>query len=194
MREKKIGLKTMLHILRSHSSRKPFAGFLLATVVTSVLAFAQQTPPQTEGATSLGVAVRPDARIIIEPVDSPVSDASSGTARWFRVEVAIRLNAGATASLALDESTSSGEVKKEDVPDLKLSLKSPGDTSRRAVDGITSTSLFATQKNGTYSVLVGIDSEDAAWKGKFPAGAVRFIVRSSDGLLNVSKPVPLEGK
>jgi hypothetical protein len=168
----------------------PFMSYVFL-VLLAVIVEAWPAWPQRNGGAGLTVIVQPEAKITVELVDPPDSDSSGQTTRWFRVDLAVRVNSGATASLFLEHVARSYGVRNRNVPDLRYFVKLPGHAAPKRWDIASSRPLFTTQRNGHFSLLVGVGIDDPVREGQFSAESIQFVLRSSDGFFRVTTTVPL---
>ena len=166
---------------------------LLATAPIALTVFAQETTQQGKGQTTLSLLVHPEAKLTVEPIADPASISSATSAEWFRVNLTIRINSETTTGLYVESiGTSAGLEGK--VPDLAVFLKSPNDTIPKMLDKVTSQPLFLVPKNGKYTLLLGIKSNDTFRDHGYSVETIRFVLRSSDGKIHESATVSLKNE
>jgi hypothetical protein len=165
-----------------------FVSYLLIQLL-AVLVVALPMWPQNRGATGLSVRVQPEARMIVEVVDRPRLDSPLKTIRWFQVDLTVRVHSGATAALFLEQVPRQSGPHRSDVPPIAIFARLPGATSLTRRNIADSRSLFTAEKNGRFSLLVGIGIDDPVRKDEFPVESIRFIFKSSDGSFDVTKTI-----
>ena len=120
----------------------------------------------------LQVVVEPEARMTIEAVEVPAPDSSQD--RWLRVDLTVRMNPETTTTLFAEAANSTGE-------EVSFLVKGDAEGSPQTIR--QGAPLLATTENGRHSLLVGIVTED-------PEASTRFILRSSDGAIHISRIAP----
>jgi hypothetical protein len=163
---------------------------ILSCVLLVLVAFIVETAwPQGKGTTGLHVRVQPEAKMRVEAVGSAL-DNPGHTTHWFRVDLAVRVHSGATASLFVEQVPTAAGSQKQQVPDLKYFLKLPGSASPKRLEIIDSSRpVFTVQQNGRFSLLVGIGLDNAISS----AESLRLVLRSSDGALYATATLPPTG-
>jgi hypothetical protein len=131
--------------------------------------------PKQDGTTGVTVVIEPGATMLVRPFNVSNSDSSKAAIRWFRVDLSVRVNTGATASLVLEHTSVSADAKPRPACLVHLRGSTP-----RSWNAPVSPTLFKTQANGRFSVLVGIDELDRACLDQ-----VQFVLRSSDGAFHL---------
>jgi hypothetical protein len=150
--------------------------------------------PQRKGGAGLTVVVQPEATMTVEVVDLPDSDSSGQTTRWFEVDIAVRVKSGSTASLFLEHIASSSGLQNGGVPNLTYFVRLPGNAPPKPWDIANSPALFTTQRNGRFSLFIGIGIDSLVRQGQISTESIQFVLKSSDGLFSVTKTVPLNAE
>lgn len=161
---------------------------LLSVVVLLAWRFAWS---QKSANTGLIVVVRPDASMTVEMVQHHDTATSDRTTRWFRVNLAVRLNSGSRVSLFLKHVAGSPGFEQQSLSHLKYFVQLPGTPSPTPWQIRTPAPLFTTQRNGNFSLLIGLTSESTPHEWDLSADSIGLILTSSDGLLKIYRTVPL---
>ena len=113
-----------------------------------------------QGHSALSVRIEPGAVMTVEPAVSADQPGPSENSALVRIDLAVRLNPGATAVL--------------------LQYPAPESTGTA---GDQPKQIFAASHNGRYSLTVGVGSLSGSASGK----GVRFELKSSDQAFDISK-------
>jgi hypothetical protein len=148
----------------NNSIKQIIRNLALGAILTlGAAAFTPCLAASATGATTLAVQVKPEATMSIQPAAGTQVDGNY----WLRVEIVIRLDGDATASLRL----MSGEAF----------VAEPCGTGTHGFEG-NSASAFTISKSGRYCLSLAIQTPDSS-----AMNAITMVLQSSDQTINMAQ-------
>jgi hypothetical protein len=162
-------------------------------VVSAVLLFLTSYPAlrcsaaTADGSATLALRIRPQAAMTVTSLPAEISTGSDENIQWLRVEMAIRMNPGATASLSLQSAQDSNGLTSGDDLTQSYIVDSPDSATPSIASGNSSQIVFTARQNGRYFLTIGVKSANHLDTNAASTGKIRLELKSSDDLLDLSK-------
>lgn len=180
-----------LKVLRSWKPGRTFRARIiilngiLALLITSLASHGSAATAQASG--TLSIRIAPQAAMTITPLGSETHPESGDTIQLLKVELAIRMNPGTTASLWLQQAPESNEVEESNALSLSYLVGTP-DTAVQSLTPINPSQIvFTARQNGRYYLTIGVKSADSFRTNSTFGKNIRIELKSSDQVLHLIK-------
>lgn len=188
-RENSTKLETVLKTRRSWKPERTFKARMI--ILCSILTlFATSLALQCSAATAqaMGIIVlrvEPEATMTVTPLGSGTDPDSGETIQLLKVDLAIRLNSGTTASLWLQQAPESSEGQESKAVTFSYYVGTP-DAAGQSLTPIDSSQVaFMALHNGRYYLTIGVKAADGSNTNASFGKNIRLELKSSDGVLHL---------
>lgn len=138
---------------------------------------------------TLSLQVNSAATMAVVPAGSQVDAQSGNSVSWFALEIAVRINQGATITLFLQPPSGKAGSGETTASHLLHSVAWSDAALGNLTAGTRPEVVFTTAKSGAYSLTVGVSSSRLAPAGDSSQEPVFFDLRSSDGAVHLSHTI-----